>query len=505
MKQIKGIWWNGGTTMPLYDFFVKIHMEIANSYGWHGTSFFLPAHKYFLWMFETAMIYTAYTKRTTLGITDKQACSITLPYWDWLLDADLDWNDDSWPCYYSPVLDSRVMGSWETDQNSLYVIDGYFANLKDWTTYQKTSASDDPSDPSGPYYDNHLKRYFVYDYQMTTDNPTCINGMVDNFETFTGFLEGRLHGTPHMFIYESMSLMFSPDDPLFWLHHCNIDRLYHFWADCWEYDAIKSLTSTNTKQYKPLNPVSGRSTDTAYFPYYPYNKYDVGLTAKIPFWVGENLDSYIFPKADFPTPQKLWSMGDSGALGYDSIWYRYGPDTLCQQFGTSCTKNLKWRWVNQPTSTTKRSLDDEEMDENSHPRLAHVKEQGKYFREEVAKGRDHQEVLFELATANCHTVKKLDENDPVLLSWIKMNRNSIESWDSPCDKISERITKESEDNAQTNELSAGGNFVPIWVIVSASIGTAIILITIVVVIIIFLRKRSQNVPQPEYSYAEMTE
>jgi hypothetical protein len=509
MKKLKGVWLDGGATEPLYDVFVKVHAEIANSYGWHGTTFFLPAHKYFLWMFETALIYTAYLKRDVLGITEKEACSITLPYWDWLMDADMNVNDNVWPSYDSPVLDSRVMGSWDVDPQTLYVRDGYFAT-SDWVMVNDICS--DPNDPDsnyGPNNDKHLKRAFLYDYMFDIDNPTAIKNIASStnsgFQAFSGWLEGRPHGRAHLFVWESMSIMFSPDDPLFFLHHCNIDRLYHFWADCWEYDAFSSIDSTKTKQYSGYNPVSYPYGKASKNPYTKLN-YDVGLGSKIPFYYsGPSTDSYIFPVKDFPTPQQLWSMGDATTKGYDGIYYRYGPDNLAINFGSSCTKNIVWRWVNQKLPTSKRTVDDEEIEDDTHPRLAHVKEQGRYFREEVAKGRSHEEVLHELATANCHTISKLDVTDRRLLDWARMNNNDLSKWDTPCDKVSERLTQEGSQNAQVSETSAGGSFVPLWVILSASIGTAIILITVIVLIIIFLRKRAQNAPNAEYSYAEMKE
>jgi hypothetical protein len=397
------------------------------------------------------------------------------------------------------------MGSWETEPDTYYVKDGYFAT-KDWVLVNDISSDlSDPDNNNGPNNDKRLKRAFLYDYMFDTDNPTAIKNIIgtSSFKSFSTWIEGRPHGRAHLFVWQSMSIMFSPDDPLFWLHHCNIDRLYHFWADCWEYDAIKALDSTKTSQYTAGNPAStyGR---TAYNPY-TYLKYDVGLGSKIPFYfAGPSTDCYIFPKADFPTAQQLWSMGDATTKGYDGIYYRYGPDNLVKNFGSSCTKNIVWRWVDQPY-TPKRNLDDEEIDDDTHPQLAHVKEQGRYFREQVAKGRDHHEVLHELATANCHTAAKIDVMDEKLLTWSRMMNTHLSDWDTPCDKVSERLTQESQNNAQNSELSAGGSFVPLWVILSASIGTAIILITIIVLIVIYLRKRAQNAPNAEYSYAEMKE
>lgn len=49
------------------------------------------------------------------------------------------------------------------------------------------------------------------------------------FNDFTMQLEGA-HGNVHMWVGGTMAdFMFSPADPLFWLHHANIDRIWSVW------------------------------------------------------------------------------------------------------------------------------------------------------------------------------------------------------------------------------------------------------------------------------------
>src|SRR5215813_14044358 len=43
-------------------------------------------------------------------------------------------------------------------------------------------------------------------------------------------LEGRPHGGVHVFVGGDMGDMISPRDPIFFLHHCNVDRLWARWA-----------------------------------------------------------------------------------------------------------------------------------------------------------------------------------------------------------------------------------------------------------------------------------
>src|SRR5207245_1593357 len=42
-------------------------------------------------------------------------------------------------------------------------------------------------------------------------------------------LEYDLHNLVHRYVGGDMALAASPNDPVFWLHHCNLDRLWSIW------------------------------------------------------------------------------------------------------------------------------------------------------------------------------------------------------------------------------------------------------------------------------------
>ncbi|MBC7415986.1 MAG: tyrosinase family protein [Herminiimonas sp.] len=58
----------------------------------------------------------------------------------------------------------------------------------------------------------------LYNFQRNTSN------------AFEPQLEGKPHNPVHDIIGGVMTTMRSPTDPIFYLHHCNIDRLTHAWA-----------------------------------------------------------------------------------------------------------------------------------------------------------------------------------------------------------------------------------------------------------------------------------
>lgn len=166
----------------------------------HGNWFFLPWHRAYLFYFEEIC--------RQLSGND----TFALPYWNWtsdpqvpavfwgedsLLDPD-HWNDpdnetlpsgppwrgigpnDSAPAFAisAPVIDG-IIGETEFEQ---------FASLK-------ASAPRPTSPPFGG----------------------------------TASLEGTPHNIVHGFIGGHMGAFLSPLDPIFWLHHCNIDRLWVEW------------------------------------------------------------------------------------------------------------------------------------------------------------------------------------------------------------------------------------------------------------------------------------
>ena len=55
---------------------------------------------------------------------------------------------------------------------------------------------------------------------------------------FRNLLEGwigpaSLHNSVHVWIGGDMQLATSPNDPVFYLHHCNVDRIWSAWQARW--------------------------------------------------------------------------------------------------------------------------------------------------------------------------------------------------------------------------------------------------------------------------------
>jgi tyrosinase len=144
----------------------------------HGTIQFFTWHRGYLYYFERIL-------REASGDP-----SLTLPYWDW------------------------------TAQRALPI------------------AFRDPSDSTNPLYD--ATRFINDGSELPTpvvsdDLDTALGFVEFMTALFTGFspsLEGSPHGAVHVLIGGNMgSVPTAANDPIFWLHHCNIDRIWNRWLN----------------------------------------------------------------------------------------------------------------------------------------------------------------------------------------------------------------------------------------------------------------------------------
>lgn len=144
---------------------------------------FLPWHRAYLYYFE----------RIVRKVTGRD--EFTLPYWDYTADGVLPEqfrlkDDPVWGALY--VADRNP---WVNDGES---IEGLAVNLGDMRQPQ--------------YY------------------PSA-SGLRDGFNVS---LDGNLHGEIHVRVGATTNMgrvPFAAKDPIFWLHHCNIDRIWAGWND----------------------------------------------------------------------------------------------------------------------------------------------------------------------------------------------------------------------------------------------------------------------------------
>lgn len=148
----------------------------------HGNWFFVPWHRAFIHQFEGII-------RKLSGNND-----FTLPYWDWTRNPQIP------PAFWgtgNPLNHPRSANQ-TTSMPAEFVGEPVIKEIMEKTGFQQFASFKS----SAPY-----------------------NGTGGGTAQF----EGMPHNNVHVTIGQDMVTFMSPRDPIFWLHHCNIDRIWASW------------------------------------------------------------------------------------------------------------------------------------------------------------------------------------------------------------------------------------------------------------------------------------
>lgn len=187
-----------------YDGYVQQHAMI--SYYAHGGPSFLPWHRYFILLFEKDL--------------QRINPNVTLPYWDWTVDrtpTSSIWGRD----FMGPngeTGDGKVLaGPFAYDSSGWTCISAGGLDVPPYLRRQFPDKT--PVLPTAALVDQCLQ-------QTPYDSPPWD---VSSQPSFRNFLEMRIHTTVHTWVGGNMGILSSPNDPVFFLHHCNTDRLWAQW------------------------------------------------------------------------------------------------------------------------------------------------------------------------------------------------------------------------------------------------------------------------------------
>ena len=281
---------NGFMVGNLYDYFVATHMsklvcwtdqEGQGGLG-HSAPDLLTWHRAFLLDFENALSKAA-------------GKAIAIPYWDWT-DPDSE----------RAMLSDDMLGPSGDPRYGYYVMSGPFRK-GNWTIHVKAFNENNPGQfdsivratgtmdgaltpPTTEDINELLKReyYDVAPWGPTADtnfsfrnyfdggiNATAFAGNQRTVYDVVGATSTRLHAQGHMYIGGSNAkdqvgslsdTATSPNDPVFWLHHANVDRIAEIWWKAHKY------------QYLPISegPVGTNFNDVIW----PYVKLTNGKMAR---------------------------------------------------------------------------------------------------------------------------------------------------------------------------------------------------------------------------------
>jgi len=221
------------TTGRNYDWFVRTHLNYFSTVNGvshaHRSPSFLPWHRQYLIELERA-----------LQVYDP---AVTLPYWDWTVDRSTT----------GAPFTADFMGGNGSGGNGP-VTTGPFAGATNWrinvsntTSTSLRRAMGNATLPSAAQVSTVLG-YSTYD--AAPWNSSTGSGMRNRLE---GFLSPGLHNVVHVWVGGHMGQADSPNDPVFFLHHCMIDRLWSQWQARWGYGTNRYLPGGGTSGVVDLN------------------------------------------------------------------------------------------------------------------------------------------------------------------------------------------------------------------------------------------------------------
>ncbi|HEX5741848.1 MAG TPA: tyrosinase family protein [Pilimelia sp.] len=208
-----------------YDSFVRTHMTyfstVSNHRYAHQSPSFLPWHRQYLLDFENAL----------KAINP----AVDLPYWDWTVDRTTTG---------TPFTADFMGGNGQNGNGP--VTTGPFAGSTNWRINVSASTSTSlrramgGTLPTGTQVSQVLG---VSTYDVSPWNSASSSGMRNRME---GWLTPNIHNAVHVWVGGHMAQTDSPNDPVFWLHHANIDRLWSQWQTRWGFDSARYLPGGGT-------------------------------------------------------------------------------------------------------------------------------------------------------------------------------------------------------------------------------------------------------------------
>jgi tyrosinase len=211
--------WPGQTDLSMYDVFVFWHHQSmmmmtppsqTDRNAAHSGPAFLPWHRYFLLTFE-GLLQTA--------VSDT---NFRLPYWDWSADAELP-NPSTSPIWDNANLGQFVGPSW-TVRLAMNATTGNLQNVNRQLERDLGAAG---ALPMRDQVRAVVRDQTVYD--MSPFNSSSPAGLRNPIEGWIG--PARIHNSVHVWVGGDMQLSSSPNDPTFFLHHCNVDRIWAAWQE----------------------------------------------------------------------------------------------------------------------------------------------------------------------------------------------------------------------------------------------------------------------------------
>jgi tyrosinase len=228
-----------GGDLSSYDVFVVWHFNammtgvpgsVRNAA--HGGPSFLPWHRYMLMVFERAL----------QRVLDDPAFG--LPYWNWSDDGDQPETQQR----QQPIWTDAYVGGFGEP-----VTDGPFTTANGFFVVRAA----EPFQPMQSVRRGLGRAGTMFKLPETADVRKVIGASAYDappWDTGTKLLRSRLEGTSpmqmhnliHRWVAGDMLLHTSPNDPVFYLHHANVDRIWTAWQQRYGIDNYAPVDTAGT-------------------------------------------------------------------------------------------------------------------------------------------------------------------------------------------------------------------------------------------------------------------
>ena len=205
------------------------HMDPSDPKGFRNAAHvgpaFLPWHRYYLHRFERQL------QRSVPGVT--------IPYWDWTQDADDPFNSPIWA-------DDFMGGNGDPEDNNIvktgpFAVDQWITINVDGSTkggLQRQFGKNTSGLPTRTDVNMAIEETPYDSPPWNIDSNPSHRNRLEGFLapggpfTADGAFVGQLHNQAHSWIGgDMMNVSISPNDPVFFLHHANVDRLWAIWQE----------------------------------------------------------------------------------------------------------------------------------------------------------------------------------------------------------------------------------------------------------------------------------
>jgi tyrosinase len=184
----------------------------------HSGPAFLPWHRLMMILLELNL--QRVTGDDTLG----------LPYWDWSADGDMDpatqpqaalWQPEGIGGTGSPVTD----GPFTPDKYRVRIESASLVQLRATDRGLRRDLGGDADAPALPTSDDVKEAVDAdrYDDVPWDRSPVSMRNRLEGWRPF------GMHNKVHVWVGGDMGPASSPNDPVFYLNHCNVDRIWEGW------------------------------------------------------------------------------------------------------------------------------------------------------------------------------------------------------------------------------------------------------------------------------------